>query len=571
MHPGWKASGDCAYRSDDSFIVLDGFAQMRSENSGAWVTCTAADVFERVASQGLDALQGLKGRFNAAVWQATKRRLLLFNDPVGHRIVFCSHYKDRFLFGSNLHFIVHARDSEPVVSLSGLFELLNYGFILGTDTLFEGIHVLPPGSVKVFEGGELTQRTYWHTNQVAVERRYDSDLIDELSERLVAALEQPVAQHGDDIAISLTGGLDSRCLYAAAKKTNPAITAHTAGQQDSTDVAIARKIAALGNGKHVFEPITPDTLSGWLAPMVYFQGALMATLHCHPCQLLCNDLLARNLVQGVGGEFCRGTTWVDTADLKRRVDPGFVESKLFTSNARKLDASRLWVGKLAEEQKSTRFARLDSVINAYDNGDQRLSVLKTIELYDESRKLLNKSSMIVCANREMYYPYFDFDWVQLVASIPIAERLRNNLQVDVLGRLDSALADMVYAKTLLPLSAPPSRVLLSKRYRNILGKIGRKLGKVPTGAIPNHNYRHWIRNEMNRAIGDIVLRKNANYAQYLDRRFIENVFDDHMRGKKNWERLLSAIVVFELACMLWIEKDETVVQSLTLPANTAHV
>src|SRR5665648_996009 len=92
----------------------------------------------------------------------------------------------------------------------------------------------------------------------------DGEIIkaDELGRLLIHAVAER-AQPEERVAVSLSGGLDSRAIVAATAPRDEALPAVTFGRPGCVDIAIARRVAALKGACHEVVSITSDN---WLAP-----------------------------------------------------------------------------------------------------------------------------------------------------------------------------------------------------------------------------------------------------------------------------------------------------------------
>ncbi len=156
---------------------------------------------------GLDAVKHLTGMFAFAIWDARKRRIVLARDRLGIKPLYYTLDCGKLRFASEIKALLADPTLERSVNPQGLFDLIGYEFTPAPDTLFRGIHKLPPGSLLVFEAdGQFRISTYWNLQQIE---------IDASPRGLVDLLGKVCADHMmSDVPVGsfLSGGIDSSAV-----------------------------------------------------------------------------------------------------------------------------------------------------------------------------------------------------------------------------------------------------------------------------------------------------------------------------------------------------------------------
>ena len=188
---------------------------------------------------------GLNGMFQGLLLDRRSGSAILFNDRFGmHRI--CYHESEAsFYFASEAKAILAIKPELRRADADSLGEFVACGCVLNNRTIFRDIYVLPQGSAWVFQNGELNKKTYfepreWEEQSSLEPEAYYRALCDALQRNLPAYFNgsQP-------IAMTLTGGLDTRVLMAWHKASPGSLPGYTFGGQlrDSQDVIVARRVA----------------------------------------------------------------------------------------------------------------------------------------------------------------------------------------------------------------------------------------------------------------------------------------------------------------------------------------
>ncbi|GAA2629361.1 asparagine synthase (glutamine-hydrolyzing) [Streptomyces vastus] len=163
---------------------------------------------------GDDLVEHLRGMFALAIWDASRRRLLLARDRVGKKPLFYRQAGASLTFASELKALVAdpsvPRDLDPVA----LHHYLTFQYVPAPWSIYRGIHKLPPGHLLVWEQGDVRLRRYWkldftprpaHDEREA-EERVRQLLLDATRVRMVS--ERPLGAF-------LSGGIDSSAVVAA--------------------------------------------------------------------------------------------------------------------------------------------------------------------------------------------------------------------------------------------------------------------------------------------------------------------------------------------------------------------
>src|SRR3954470_21898410 len=167
------------------------------------------------------SVEHLRGMFAFAVWDASRRRLLLARDRLGVKPLYWTLAGDRLLFGSEIKAILESGLIRAEANEEALPELLSTRYLSGTETLFRGIHRLQPGHTLIFENGQISIRRYWDIpagrnseevgglSEAAIVRRFRDLLEEAVRIRLMADVP---------LGMFLSGGLDSSAIAALMSK-----------------------------------------------------------------------------------------------------------------------------------------------------------------------------------------------------------------------------------------------------------------------------------------------------------------------------------------------------------------
>src|SRR5580658_135424 len=108
----------------------------------------------------------LNGRFQGLLTDRTRGTTTLFVDRYGMQRVYYHESRGAFYFAAEAKAILAVRPELRRADSRGLGEYLSCGCVLENRTLFEGVHVLPPGAAWVFRQGTIERKaTYFQPRE----------------------------------------------------------------------------------------------------------------------------------------------------------------------------------------------------------------------------------------------------------------------------------------------------------------------------------------------------------------------------------------------------------------------
>jgi asparagine synthase (glutamine-hydrolysing) len=188
----------------------------------------------------------LNGRFHGLLTDRNRGTAMLFNDRYGmHRI----HYheaKDAFYFAAEAKAILAVRPELRTMDPRGIGEFIACGAVMENRTLFKGVHVLPPASAWTFRNGSVERKSnYFHPQEWEGQEPLDAEsFYRDLRETFTRNLPR-YFDGRERIAMSLTGGLDTRMIMAWQNSDPGALPCYTFGSmlRENHDVRVARRVA----------------------------------------------------------------------------------------------------------------------------------------------------------------------------------------------------------------------------------------------------------------------------------------------------------------------------------------
>jgi asparagine synthase (glutamine-hydrolysing) len=203
--------------------------------------------------RGLKFIEKLNGWFGGLLVDLREQRAVLFNDRYGLGRIYYHETPEGFYFSSEAKSLLKVLPELRRLDPRGLAETFSCGCVLQNRTLYRGISLLPGGSCwKFAQNRKLWKETYfdrsfWENQPLLNGERYYEKLKETFARILPRYLRGP-----EQVAMSLTGGLDGRMIMAWAKRPPETLPCYTFGgiYRDCADVRIARKISEVSRQFH---------------------------------------------------------------------------------------------------------------------------------------------------------------------------------------------------------------------------------------------------------------------------------------------------------------------------------
>ena len=206
----------------------------------------------------------LNGFFHGLLVDRVHHEVTLFNDRYGMQRLYYHESKDAFYFAVEAKAILAVRPELRSMDLGSVGELIALDAILENRSLFQGISVLPPGSRWRFRNGLIEDRgsyfdpSEWEAQPTVDPQTYYRDLCEVFANNLPRYFTAR-----QRVAMSLTGGLDTRAVMAWYRGPEGSLPCYTFGGtfRDCRDVLVARRVARACGQPHQVIQAGPDFLS----------------------------------------------------------------------------------------------------------------------------------------------------------------------------------------------------------------------------------------------------------------------------------------------------------------------
>ena len=158
--------------------------------------------------KGLNFVKYLNGLFAIAIYEKKENRLLIITDRYGSHPIFHSVKKpDALAFASEAKVILKALSAPLQLNKAAVAEFFTFSFLLGNKTFFEGIELVPPATIMIYEGGDKNPRMQQYWDFEFKTRQYENiDVYLEEFKRLMKKAVERCVKDKERIGIMLSEG-----------------------------------------------------------------------------------------------------------------------------------------------------------------------------------------------------------------------------------------------------------------------------------------------------------------------------------------------------------------------------
>ncbi len=110
---------------------------------------------------GPACVQQLRGMFAFAVWDARRQELFLARDRAGKKPLSYAIVDGSLIFASELKSLLKDPALQSEVDPVALHHYLTYQYVPGPQTIFKGVHKLPPAHTLLLRNGDIKIERYW--------------------------------------------------------------------------------------------------------------------------------------------------------------------------------------------------------------------------------------------------------------------------------------------------------------------------------------------------------------------------------------------------------------------------
>ena len=247
------------------------YCQLRSElgdEFGPWRSNTDTEVVLRAYRKwGMDAFARLRGMFALAIWDQSKRKLVLARDEFGIKPLYCFFgpsdpltssviSSNIFLFASEVRALLASGMVPRTLSASGLSSLLEFGSVQAPLTIANDIWSLMPGTCLTVTEKSPLQLGFDVVDFKSSRVSTHATSRDQAKAQLREVLEDSIKHHlvsDVPLGVFLSGGMDSSAVVALMSRVTaerPRTFSVVFDEQEFTEAEHSQAIARKFNTQH---------------------------------------------------------------------------------------------------------------------------------------------------------------------------------------------------------------------------------------------------------------------------------------------------------------------------------
>jgi asparagine synthase (glutamine-hydrolysing) len=500
--------------------------------------------------RGWEFFKGLNGCSSGVLLDLRESKVVLFNDRFGLNRIYIHENEDAFYFASEAKALLKVLPHLRELNQQSLGEFFACGSALQNRSLFSGISLLPSASAWTFRKGRPTEKeSYFSSSSWEHQPELSTaDYYEKLKQTFTCILPR-YFRGTQQIALSLTGGLDSRMIIACATPKPGELPCYTFGgmYRDCADVRIARKIAAASQQPFNVIPVTPEffaTFPTLAERSVYLSdGAMDVT---GSVELFANraarQIAPVRMTGNYGSEILRGNVVFKVGNSDRSMfDPAFISQ-----------------------------LSLAAVTFAEERGQPRTTfiVSKQVPWYHYARLAVEQSQLTVRS------PFLDNELVAVAYQAPTELTVNKDLAHRFIADCDPKLGKIstdrgyvwqpgrstsrlgIFCQEFMPrveyvfdYGMPPWMAKLD-RFTGPL-----RFERLFLGRQKFYHFRTWYRDALSNHVREMLLDARTLNRPYLNRKRVERIVTAHVTGRENHTLEIHKLLTSELIQRRFIEQN----------------
>ena len=504
-------------------------------------------------------LKKFNGMFAFGIWDAKEKLLFLARDRLGVKPLYYYLDSKKIIFSSEIKAILVDPTASNEIDMKGLINYFSYGHSVASNTIYKNIKKLLPGHYLICKDGKVSIHQYWDMPFIKEkENKGEKYYCERLFELLIDSVKKRLVSDVFPLGVFLSGGIDSSIIVAIMNKiNNQSIKTFSVGfdikGSNYNELSDANLVAKYFNTDHHEILLTDSDLIDALQKLVYHYDEPFGDVAAFPTYLV--SKVAKNYVKvcltGEGADEIFGGYRRYVAEKYTKyynLLPCFLKDNLIKKSVNLLPRFRRiktiinticindevkrhgsWLNIFSDDMKANLFnsyvsdilKNIDSfeIYKKYFPLDNQLSTLDKIMYVDLKTRLPNmylekidKASMAV--SLEARVPFLDHRLVEFAATIPAKYKIKNFNTKYILKKT---------AKSILP--------------KNVINK-------------PKHGFAvpidPWFSGKLKNFIRDILLDKTTLSREFLNKKYIQEIYNKHLQGKEVYALNLWLILIFEL-------------------------
>ena len=509
--------------------------------------------------EGIGCVERLRGMFALGIWDARAQAMYLVRDRIGIKPLYYTVLNGRLIFGSEIKAILAHGQVPRALREDALSDYLTFLYVPAPKTMFRDIFKLEPGHWLRFDRHGVVKQPYWdlspETELDAPPERIEQELIENLADAVRSHLISDVP-----LGAFLSGGVDSSSVVAMMARAGqrPLVTASVGFDEKRYDeLPYARRVAQRYRTEHYEEVVRPEAVQ-IVETLAWHYDEPFADYSSIPTYYV-SQAARRHVtvaLSGDGGDenFAGYRRYrFDMMERRvRRLIPGPLRRWLIGPLAsiypqadwmpRPLRAKATLTNLAADEAEA--YCRSVSLLSERDkvgllHGDlaRGLSGYRSSEIIRGHMRRSGRSGLgqLLYTDIKTYLPddiLTKVDRASMAVSLEVRVPLLDHRFVEFAARI------------------PPALKLRRGRGKAIFKSALRPYLDDETLHRPKQGFTppivEWLRGPLKDMASDVLFGQDVTYAAYLRRPVIEQLWQRHQSGARNFGAMLWAVLTLEL-------------------------
>ena len=525
-------------------------------------------ICEGLAAYGTIFFERFNGMFAIGAWNTEEEKLYISRDRYGIKPVYYWFNGKTLVFASEIKAIIKHPDYEMGVDLDALNEYFTFQNIFSYNTLFKGVHMLPPANTAVVDSETkfVKHNSWWDydfsktdgTMSFADAKEQTKDLFEQAVTRQMVS-DVPVGAY-------LSGGMDSGSIASVASKQVDRLATFTCGfdmnevtgREANFDERRDAELMANHLKTEQFEQVMNAGDIRWSLPKLVYHLEDLRVGMSYPNYYIARlaSKFVKVCLQGTGGdELFGGYPWryykvFDSLSKEDFFDQYF----------------EFWQRLVSQEEKVALFSKqvLDEIdLNAPRQVFERVFTFNDKLKYDTPQDHINNSlyfeiktflpglflvgdKLAMAHGLEERFPFMDNDLVDFAMQVPVEHKLG-----DLTKEIDKIDENLEGDKKAYREHDDGKNVLRKAMQDYIPEQIINR--KKQGFSAPDES---WYRGENAEYIKEILLNSDTLCTQFINTEYINKIVNEHLNEGKNHRLLIWSFLNFEWWCRIFLNRTD---------------
>lgn len=490
-------------------------------------------------------VERFNGMFALAIWDRRRRELFLARDRYGIKPLYYALSSRWLLFGSEQKALLAHPELNPAVDREALVEYFTFQNIFTDRTLLQGVKLFPPGCwAKVAldrPAAQLSPVQYWDYDFAEPEHPLsEAEYLEELNRLFCQAVNRQLVSDVD-VGCYLSGGMDSGSITAVAGAQLPYIKTFTCGFDLSSASGLelafderqrAEHMSYLFKTEHYEMVLKAGDMERCLPTLAYhLEEPRVGQSYPNYYAAKLASRFVKVVLSGAGGdELFGGYPWryyraVNNDNFDDYVDKYFHYWKRLIPTR---DVTRVFQP-IWDDVSGVQTR--DIFFDVFKKREHRLSTPADYinhSLYFEAKTFLHgllviEDKISMAHSLETRVPFLDNDLVDFAQRIPVSLKLRSLAEVARIDENEPGKEQKYFQKT------NDGKIILRRAMERYIPDSVTNAEKQGFSA-PDAS---WFKGESIDYVRRNLLEGNPLIYQYLDRKVVHELVDDHLSGRQN--------------------------------------